>query len=724
MNNNKNTTKNLLVLIQISILIIGLVAFTQMISAQISIAPLPTNVGRKTLIQSEEINQEPEENYRAPITGYSPFNGGGAAAEAVVAGGSGWIRNWLANPLPGLTEVGETVIGFLPRLKEIKIGKITANMKNLIGNVVVVAIVFAFTFAIISFSNRGDPDWNEALFWASRAALSASLGLTTTSLAMAIPAIASVPLIGWIIGGVVALYSFWRRTLRQDGRGVFFDCKPWQAQTGGQHCGECNNREFPCTLYQCRTLGQACELIDEGDYAKCVYNDRSTTAPTITARNDSLLSYKYKYNPIAATLGVEIQYSDDEGATWGCLPSYESFTYGIELDKLGACKMEYSTTRSFEEMTSSLPFGSGRFERNHTQLAFFPGQADLYEGEDGAELPAGEEQVYVRCESSNGYPNDAEFLFRFCIDPEDDNNEPIIQGFNLLERTPIKYFEEGEAHETDVTIYVQEPIEGCRWSHDDKTYEEMEENKMELCKSNIAEFTLFNAQISYTCSDTLTGLLNDQENNFYFRCNDSAGNLNTQSKELTLIGSRPLLIDSVGPEGTVIGASKSVKVTLEARTSAGLEDGKADCGYSDDTGDYKVYIRFTDTRSYIHSTDIYLEEEDYTYYIQCFDMAGNLEVATINFDVEADFGPPSVIRAYHSGGKLNLITSEAAKCVYDTVSCTYPFEEGISMSGSSYDITHSVAWSTEDTLYIKCQDVYENQPPSGCSIILRPFEFF
>jgi hypothetical protein len=723
MNNNKSITRNLLVLIQISILIISLVAFTQMISAQASIAPLPTNVARKTLTQPDEAIQESERNYRAPITGAgweeeAATVAAQRAAAAYLARDAAASAPGFIGPFGGLQDFGGLIRESIPDLSTIEIGRsITVSMRNLIGSLGVIVLVLGVTYLVIW--GLGGQDRAEAWFWSSAAATAVGVGFGTGAIAVGF---IGGP-IGWVVGGVAALYSFWRRTLRTDQRAVFFDCKPWQAQTGGQYCGECNNREFPCTLYQCKTLGQSCELIDEGDYAKCIYDDRSTTPPEITARIDSLLSDKYRYEPIDATYGVEIQYSDDGSTNWGCLPSYEAFTYGIELDKLGACKMEYSPTRSFEEMTSSVPFGSGRFERNHTQLAFFPGQADLYEEEDGAELPTGEEQVYVRCESTNGHSNVAEFAFRFCIDLEDDINEPVIQGFNFLDRTPIRYFGD-ELHQTDVTIYVKEPLfadeDGCKWDRDDKSYQEME-HYMNSCDDHVAEFTLFNAQISYTCSDTLTGLLNDQENKFYFRCKDKAGIINTQSKELTLIGSRPLLIDSVGPEGIIKGSSDLVKVTLEARTSAGLEEGKADCSYSE-TGNYNDYTRFTNTRSYTHSTDIYLEEDTYTYYIQCFDMAGNIVVATTDFEVEADFGPPVVIRAYHSGGNLELITNEPATCKYDSVSCTYLFEEGISMSSSDH-ITHSVGWDTDNTLYVKCQDEYENHP-SGCSITLRPFEFF
>ncbi len=693
-----NQVKNLMVVIQISILIISLVAFTQMISAQTSSAPLSTSMARKVVIKSNQSNQEAGENYEAPITGkaidFVPFAGLSGASETV----GKWIGDFF--------------------------GKIGGKISNTAISLGIVAAVWLVTVAVVwSFGGR---DRAETLFWANALTASTGLGLTawsiSTGLMNAAGWSAAGPL-GLIPGAVTFLYTLWRSTLRVDERIVMFDCKTWQPQTGGDDCEECNDGEFPCTEYKCKSLGQSCELLNEGDNARCIYNNsRDTTAPTITARTASLLSTNYSYEPLpaAATNGVEIKYND------GCLPSFESFTYGIELDKTGMCKMYDSTTADFSVM--ELPFGNGGWERNHTQLMYFPGQAQ--EGEDGAEIPGGGNyEYYVRCQSVNGNSNVGEFLFKFCIDPDADTFEPEIQGFNLLDRTPIKYFDEDEEHETSVIIYVKEPLSntngGCKWSHTNKEYDDME-GTMTSCSDAPGEVTTFNAQISYTCSGTLTGLQNNQENKFYFRCNDTAGNVNTVSKELTLIGSLPLVIDSATPnEETIKGSSEMVQITLEAETSIGLENGIADCYYSD-TGNYNDYTKFTNTRSHEHSDNsVYLPEDTHTYYIQCFDMAGNVDTKTIEFEVEADFEAPVVVRVYHSGGDLNLVTNEPASCVYALKPpCSYGFDVGVKMT-SVDDLIHSTAWKTNNNYYVKCKDLIGeegNQPPEGCSIIVRPFE--
>ena len=43
-----------------------------------------------------------------------------------------------------------------------------------------------------------------------------------------------------------------------------FTCDPWQAPTGGTNCEKCNKGNLPCSEYQCRSLGQSCQLLNPG----------------------------------------------------------------------------------------------------------------------------------------------------------------------------------------------------------------------------------------------------------------------------------------------------------------------------------------------------------------------------------------------------------------------------------------------------------------------------
>ena len=82
------------------------------------------------------------------------------------------------------------------------------------------------------------------------------------------------------------------------------------------------------------------------------------------------------------------------------------------------------------------------------------------------------------------------------------------------------------------------------------------------------------------------------------------------------------------------------------------------------------------------------------------------------------------MRAYHEETYLKLVTNEEAECVYDTVDCSYLFDDGIKMTEVD-DTEHYTDWNTNINFYTKCQDEYGNQPmPNECSIIVKPTEVY
>ena len=179
------------------------------------------------------------------------------------------------------------------------------------------------------------------------------------------------------------------------------------------------------------------------------------------------------------------------------------------------------------------------------------------------------------------------------------------------------------------------------------------------------------------------------------------------------------MIKSTGPNETIKDSTTPIKITLEAKTTAGEDKGKSTCYYSD-TGEDDSYIMFFNTNSHEHSQDLYLVSGSYEYWIKCIDLGGNSDTEIVNFKVETDTSAPNVVRAYHEDTYLKIVTDEEAECVYDVTDCTYDFESGISMS--VVDKTdHFTDWIPEKTYYIKCQDKYEKRPnPDECSITVRP----
>ncbi|MCP6727571.1 MAG: hypothetical protein KJI69_06185, partial [Patescibacteria group bacterium] len=377
----------------------------------------------------------------------------------------------------------------------------------------------------------------------------------------------------WAAAGIGILAGaaiFWGSYKKETQETITFMCQAWQAQTGGEYCETCNtnNPLDYCTEYQCRSLGQGCELVNKGTTEqKCVWiNKGDITPPRIEALSD-VLSNGYNYVPETSISppdrGVRIEYEDSEDK---CSPAFTPFTFGVSLDKPGSCKIDSVRKASFDNMR--LPFGgSSLFKYNHTQFMMFPGSTHLEQ--EGFEVHnGGNYEFYVKCMSANGYANIADFVFKFCIDDGPDNTAPNIYGTNWINGAPISFFEEGETHELDIELYVNEPAE-CKFSRSDKEYGEME-NEM-TCTS---ESTNINALLGYTCSSTLTGLENRKDNKFYFRCKDQPAlegtdkenerNVNTESFEFILVGTQPLVITDVEPnETTIKGGADSIKVTLE-----------------------------------------------------------------------------------------------------------------------------------------------------------------
>jgi len=524
----------------------------------------------------------------------------------------------------------------------------------------------------------------------------------------------------FVAGAAVGVAIFLFMYKKDKTETVTFECNPWQAPVGGTNCERCNDQGLlHCSEYQCRSLGQACQLVNEegSPDALCTWvNRQDVDYPTISPWTDPLTT-DYKYTPDNAVSppdrGVKIVYTK---STTGCIKAFTPLQFGIILDEPAQCKIDYARKDKFDDM--SFYFGeSSTFKYNHTQQLSLPGPNA--ENSSSPVIENGNDySLYVRCQDANGNANIATFVFNFCVEEGPDTTPPVIVTTNVLTGMPIAYNQSS----MDLEVYVNEPSE-CKWSHRDQIYDDMEESM--TCSRSIFEM---NAQMLYKCKTTLTGLKNSVTNDFYFRCKDKPlevkdRNVNQQSYKFSLIGTQPLVIDEVLPNETVKDSSDPVKVNFSVITSAGYNKGEATCYYSN-SGATDSYIEFFETDSYKHSQELYLKEGSYKYYIKCIDLGGNQDDATIEFDVDSDIDAPKVVRVYHEETYLKIVTDEEASCVYDTKSCSYSFEEGVPMV-TVEDVNHFTDWNTKTTLYIKCMDGYGNRPlPNACSIISRPFETF
>ena len=535
--------------------------------------------------------------------------------------------------------------------------------------------------------------------------------------------------VGIVVGAVVFIFS-WKDTRYYNYQ---FICYPWDAPTGGKDCEKCNQGTIPCTEYRCKSLGQACDLVNQGTREElCVWNNSQDVSPPVLRPWTDILTTGYRYIPDTSApsgLGWKIVPIGNDS---GCVAPFTPITFGLMSNEPAKCKLDTESKTSFEDMSQYFG-GSSTTKYNHSQILDIPDPNTL-EADGNVTIENGNSYtLYSRCQDVNENSNVANYIFRFCVNKGPDTTAPLIDTTSILNGHPIAFNQSS----VDLSVYTNEPAE-CRWSKTDQEYNNME-NQMS-CRTGVFEM---NAQYLYECTTTLTGLKSGQNNDFYFRCldqpylkgteNESKRNADSTSCvfvgdpsqcKFTLVGTQPLVIDQITPNSTTIKDSTDViRVTLNVETSAGYNEGEATCYYNG-TGTNNQFNEFYDTGSYQHSQDLYLTAGDYNYNIKCVDLGGNSDIKSTSFSVETDSQPPIVVRAYHDESYLNIITNENATCVYSNTAytgCNYDFNDGLIMQ-STDNTHHQVGWDTTKTFYIKCSDDFGNRPlPDQCSMIANPY---
>lgn len=520
----------------------------------------------------------------------------------------------------------------------------------------------------------------------------------------------------FVIGLAVAVVVFIALYKKEKKEVIQYQCLPWEAPLGGQNCEECNKDSFrPCSEYRCKSLGQACDLVNKGtEEEKCVWVARDdVTSPTITPWDDALSEgHKYtNHDTRPPSLGVKIT---KEGALNGCLAAFTPLQFGVFLNEPGQCKIDYDHKEKFDEMQFFMG-ENNLFRYNHTQRMSLP-SPDSFNSESPELENDGIYDLFVRCRDANGNENVDEFVFGFCVDPSPDTTPPVIVDTSIENGAPVAF----GVGEIEVSAFVNEPAE-CKWSIDDKNYEDMENTFS--CSTSVLEI---NAELVYECSTTLTGVKDNAENNYYFRCKDKPNspenerNVNVQSYGFALRGTRELNIIDVGPNKTIKDSTEVVNVDLTLETSNGANEGQAICYFSD-TGEEGDFVAMFESNSFEHKQTLSLVEGDYTYYFRCVDAGGNSDTTTTSFRVETDSQAPLVTRVYRDLDALKIVTDEDAQCMYSLNSCNYVFEEGIAMiySNPNTKTNHYAQWSSSNIYHVKCRDEFGNEPsPNACSIVV------
>lgn len=593
--------------------------------------------------------------------------------------------------------------------------------------------LFAATFAAVeSFQllgplAAGGSGWNMELFGLSKELWAGKAGGPLSFIPQ-----------GWVLPiaigiGVAVFIMMYKKTSVKT---ITFDCKPYEAPTGGNYCELCNQDKLrPCSEYRCKSLGQNCGILNAGTgQEKCAWINPHDVKSAGIKKLDYVLTRGHKYTDYIERpeggSGTPGRYTiTREGASDGCIKAFTPITFGINTTEPTQCKIDYNTTINTRDVknafdTMEFYFGeSSLFSYEHSQTLRLPGPAALKAQNVSPEINNdGTYNLFVRCKDGNGNINEDEFAIHFCVEKGPDTTAPVIEGTSIANNMPVTF----NIDKTDIEVYVNEPAD-CKWSKQDKDYDQME-NEM-VCDRNVWEM---NTNMLYKCATTLTGLENRKDNDFYFRCLDQpyAENQNdriknSESYKFTIKGTEPLNIkaNSVKPNGTIQGFADIVSVDLTLETENGYNKGDAICYFSQQNID-SSFIKMFETGTNKHKQNLQLPSGQYTYYFKCVDLGANADYNSTSFRVEIDKTPPQVVRILNEGSNLKVETDEKSTCYYSenlNNKCNYEIETGKQMLYQN-QTSHYIEWKPNTNVYIKCVDSSGNQPnPLDCSIIVRTY---
>jgi hypothetical protein len=517
---------------------------------------------------------------------------------------------------------------------------------------------------------------------------------------------------------------------------VEFKCKPWQPPLGGANCGECGKKlGLPCTRYACGSLGQTCELINEGTGAEaCVNNHPNDVTKPVIRPLDSALSPGYSYAEVVVD-GFKVKSNDSSG----CLDTYTPITLGINVSKYAYCKVDTKHTDTFEDMFDD--FGDSYYQKTHNMTLSMPSLESLgltgYDPNRQADY-----NLYIRCKDKNGNTNDKEFDINFCVKPGADITPPIVTS-----RRPIYQYAAFGATKMNWSVYTNEPSD-CRYDSNNVSYKLMT-NQMN-CNNDLLEQEIY----GWRCNAEFDVPQNDSV--YYVKCFDQpwlvpspdgiapakirvdrgqnengsriideidvapnrTRNAMTKSYEYIIkVSKSPLNIDSITPASgsEITSGVEPTSVNIEVKTSGGA-DGNAECTYK--SGDQ--YVAFFNTLARVH-TQVFqtMSAGKKILDVKCTDLAGNVAKGLTTFVVNIDSAAPVVTRVFKQGDVMNLITNENSKCYFITDSslgCDFNINNASLMSGDK--IVHTTDVSEGRIYYIKCADSYGNKP-GECTMKVR-----
>ncbi len=330
-----------------------------------------------------------------------------------------------------------------------------------------------------------------------------------------------------------------------------------------------------------------------------------------------------------------------------------SSSVSITLDTLDLARCRYSTSdTSYTSMGNDMYTPDGLY---HSGLI--------------GTLNHGSYTYYVRCQDFEGNENSTSAVVSFtvgdigCIGsncpvvspPVSSGTPPVLSGFSPTGTVTSKY----------VTLSVStDKASSCRYSWYDKEYDAM---TLALTSNN---------KLYHVASATLS---NAGNYNYYVRCKDESGNVNSPAGKITFyyyVYTAPVKTTSVAttPADTaapsISGLSPSGNVNTKEINLALDTDETATCRYGKSDVDYELMPDNFGSAGTSHSAKIVLDAPgEYTYYVRCIDSAKNKNTVSgqVNFNYSLPEGPkvsdlqPSGV-IYQSTLALIATTDKASSC--------------------------------------------------------------
>jgi len=500
-------------------------------------------------------------------------------------------------------------------------------------------------------------------------------------------------------------------------------CNPWVAPRDSEdECEKCNPKYYydtdeeptsyraflACSEYRCKSLGATCELLNQGTEEEVCdsvskYDVNSPTiVPWIEAFDEDYRSF---VKEVSGGFEVTQEY-----------PIYQSIRVGIQTNEPSQCKMSFEHSTSYDEM-GNYYFGGTNYNYFHQQLMVYPDTKNVTDGEF-LELTKGgsEYQIFVRCVDPSGNSNEKDYVIKMHVSKEPDITAPVILSTSIGQEVFIG----AGINNTEINVFMNEPGE-CRWNWIDQKYTDMPENN-KCISSGSPDFLgnypcLFSGAGDGNLGEGITSinLRAGQFKEIFIKCQDTAGNYNKESFKIKLKGSDPLLITNILPKGDIFTSERMYNITLMVQTDGGAYmNGQSICKFTEQET-LKNNVQGMSTEFFVtgnastHEQSLAIIPGQHTYYLGCYDDAGNTAYNQTVFSILADTTSPGIEHVYEdTSTSPSIIRVELNEDAF----CQYSLENEISFGEGTDMIKDGNIHSVEGgypKYFVTCKDVYGNE---------------